>query len=277
MGWKLEADDLLAAGVTRGASLERWNGEMLNRFGRPVEQDWAEGDPLRAAEAVAQALKIIRTVASTGGTPALVADAGLAWRLLDEIWGTAAIPFVDVSNVREGFLAGLPPSEDRLARLYEWPRLVGLNVDDCINATRIDLGRERKAPLRTSLPEPIEQPDVLIAVGSEVSSVLLAETQETGIPLIATVGPEADPAPFSWVIPGDFSNRHIQIDLLLAIRDFTSEGRDDLDGQLRRYGEVRFLSPWQLGGAEDLETWLQDRIASPQSSVDADVVIARDR
>jgi hypothetical protein len=152
---------------------------------------------------------------------------------------------------------------------------VGLNADDWIEAARIDLRRERTTLLRTSPPEPIEQPDVLIAVGGKLSSVLLAETKETGIPLIATLGPAADPAQLFWVIPGDFSSASIQIDLVSGIRDRTSDGRNAFDGQLRkRYGEVEFLPPRKLGRAEDLEAWLQDRIASPQSSVDPNVVIA---
>jgi ribosomal protein S2 len=271
MGWNLRPHDLKEGGVTEGAPVERWNRDMFLRFARPTEQDWAEVDPERAAEAVVRALEIVRAVASIGGTPAVVADTGPP----HEFWLFSGIPTIDESTIREGLLAGLPPSEERLARLHEWPSRVHLNAEDYINAARIDLGRERTPSLRTSPSEFIEQPDIIVAIGGRVSSLLLAETKDLGIPLIAAVGPEADPTPFFWVIPGNFSHEPVLSDLIEAVRDTKGEGQSEFVAQLERYGQVEFVTPYVLRrDAEEIEPWLQERVASPQSSVDSDAVIA---
>jgi ribosomal protein S2 len=271
MGWNLGPVDLEDGGATEGAPLNRWHRDMFVRFARPTEQDWAEVDSERAAEAVVRALEIVRAVASTGGTPAVVAEAGQ----LDELWLFQGIPTIDASTIREGVLVGLPPSEERLARLHEWSSQVGLNAEDYIKAVRADLGRERTPSLRTSRPELIEQPDVIVAIGGKAaSSVLLAETKYLGIPLVAAVGPETDPRHFFWVIPGNFSRDPVLSDLIFAIRDNMAQGQSEFVIQLERYGKVRFVAPYELGDVADVEAWLQERIASPQSSVDSDAVIA---
>jgi ribosomal protein S2 len=271
MGWNLSAYELKGAGVTRGAPLERWNQHML-RFARRTQDDWAEIDPDLLAQAITEVLDIARAVTSTGGNPVVVGDEAL----LRSLWDYSAVPVIDSSRARRGLLADLPPSEQRLARLIQWSSQMNIDVSTYIDAARSDLRRERKSVSRNNSGELVEQPDILLIINIPIPPVLLAESLDAGIPVIATTGPETDPGSYLRVLPGDFSDGHIRNDLIEGLGQYVVEGRTQFNETLAEYGTVGFLLPDDIrtvhGPAGD--RWLRERIATPQASVDSDEVIA---
>jgi small subunit ribosomal protein S2 len=271
MGWNLNAETLEGDGVIVGAPRERWNRLML-RFARPMEDGRYQVDPYLAVEAIDKALEILRAVARTGGTPEFVGNIDTLNRLLN-----LGVPVLDPSaSHQKGLLTERPPSEERLARLMEWPSLVDLAVDQEIEAARLDIVRERGVTGRWSASGFYEQPDVIVVVGDEASPELIAEAKQTGIPVIATVLPESDPTGIFWPIPGDYHNPATQGGLTFYAYDALFEGRAGYIEQINRlteYGEVRFPSVSRFQDKKSRKQ-LRARLARPQSVVDADEVIA---
>jgi Ribosomal protein S2 len=242
------------------------------RFARPMQDGSYQVDPDLAIEAITKALEILRAVARTGGTPEFVGNT----HLLRPVLNYLGVPVLDSSTSHQkGLLTDRPPSEERFARLMEWPSLVNLAVDQEIEAARLDIVRGRGVTRRESPSGFYEQPDLIVVVGDEASPELIAEAKQTGIPVIATVLPESDPTGIFWPIPGDYRNPGTQAGLTVYAEDALSEGRTDFIEQINRpreYGQVEF--PASRFRNRKFKQQLRERLAPPQSVVDADEVIA---
>lgn len=273
MGWNLDAYTLQMRGVTAGGPLEQWNRGML-RFARHEGPDYAVVDPALAAEAVNTALEMLRAVTSVGGQPAFVVGYRSAMDAFINYVGYLGIPVLEPSLTETGFLTGLPPSEERLARLIEWPDLIGLTADEEIASTRRDLARERNVPRQQLSFDLMEQPDIIVVVGDQINPLLLAEAKQVGIPVAATVRHDSDPSQVYWPIPGDFSDEEILQDFASAAHDYAYSGLRRFESRLEKYGDVRLPALHELDWHEEFLTQLRDRLESPHAGIDADDVLA---
>lgn len=163
------------------------------------------------------ALNFMGKLSAKGGRVLFVGTKRSAREAIASSAAACNMPYVD-KRWLGGMMTNFRTVKQSVRRLKEIDQLIGDGVEQRLNKKEfLDLTRERNK-LETSLGgiKDMERlPDALFVIDIEHEKIAIAEARKLGIPVIAVVDSNCNPAPVDYVIPGND-------DSVRAIKLFTS-------------------------------------------------------
>jgi len=224
---KPTVEQMLEAGLHFGHQTSRWHPNM-----RPYIFSSREGihiiDLTKTEKKLGDALNFVEQLGREGGMLMLVGTKRQASSIIEELAKTNGLPYVS-RHWPGGLLTNWPTMKGRIRYLRQVREQVAKKDFGDMTKQEIGLLEKKLALLEDAFGglDPLEDlPDALFIVDIIREKIALREAKKLGIPVIAMVDTNADPAGIDWMIPAnDDAKQGIQLITQVVVDAFISKRR----------------------------------------------------
>ena len=195
---------LLEAGVHFGHETKRWNPKF-KRFIFAERNGIFIIDLQKTLKQIDRSFDYIKDLSERGGTILFVGTKKQAQEIIELEARRTGMPFV-TSRWLGGMLTNFRTMRTRVTRLDELDELFESGrINDRPKAERIQLGSERDRLLRYvgGIRKMTRLPDALFIIDPTKEIIAVQEANKLGIPVIAILDSNSDPAGVTFPIPGN--------------------------------------------------------------------------
>lgn len=204
--------ELLEAGVHFGHQTHRWNPKMAPYI-HGVRNKVHIIDLVQTVPLLHQALKVVSDTVAKGGRVLFVGTKRQAANVVAEAAKQSAQYYVN-SRWLGGMLTNWKTISNSIQRLRTLDELLAGNAQGFTKKERLNLDNEREK-LNVNLGgirDMGSTPDLIFVIDTNKESIAISEARRLGIPVIAIIDTNSDPAMVDYPIPGnDDASRSIEL------------------------------------------------------------------
>lgn len=248
--------DLLENGVHFGHQTNKWHPKM-GKFIFGEKNGIYIIDLKKTEEALIKAMAFAKAAAAEGKTLLFVGTKKQAKAIIRSQAQRCGMFFVD-----ERWLGGcltnfdtIRKSVDRLRQIQDTKATEAYNSYAKKEKAKIDREEYKLLKNLEGIREMTKLPDAMVVVDAEIEDIAIKEARKIGIPVIALIDTNCDPACVDYPVPGnDDAIRSIEY-VVSRIADAVAEGvKESVSGKkVKDLREVSAKSQAQTGAAADTE------------------------